>query len=102
MPEGENFPGLPLHPTTSVGLANAAPGKPRALQTAKAEVEKHGLSLLSASQRGEPNHIHILLLGDRGQRRLVGCSLWGLEDSDTTECLNNHIQEPGGKDSLKM
>ena len=30
-------------------------------------------------------------LGDNGQGSLVCCSPWGRKESDTTECLNNHV-----------
>ena len=85
VPESETFPG-PTPPPHQLcapcTLANAALGKPKALQRAKAEEEKHGLSLLSASARGEPSHSHILLLGDSRTEETGGLQSMGGEDSE--------------------
>ena len=50
----------------------------------------HGYSVWIRRRRWHPTPV--LLLGkSHGQRSLVGCGLWGLEESDTTEWLHFHF-----------
>ena len=48
----------------------------------------------SPSQRSQWHPTSVFLPGEsHGQRSLVGCSLWGREESDTTERLHFHALE---------
>ena len=80
--------GLEWKPTFSSPVATAAFSKYAGILSA-ALSQLHLLGF----ETGIPWHpTPVLLPGkSRGQRSLVGCSLWGREESDTTEWLHFHF-----------